>query len=235
MARRNARGTRAQVKIVNHQLSPEDTGGIEVLPLSRWGKVKSIWRPTITPTIIVIHYAVTSSLDALVRSQLATHYFAHLSIDGFKKGERSVMQVVQQLPFNKRGAHAGVSSWRGRERCNDFSIGIEIANPGPLIMGDDGKLRTVYEQVWGPQDAVETGPVEGYPKQWTWWARYSTEEMAILASVCRALRVECPTITEIVGHSDVSPGRKSDPGPAFPMSWLRQAVFDGAQDALGES
>ena len=212
------------MRIVNHQLSPDDTGGIEVLPLSRWGKVKSIWRPTITPTIIVIHYAVTSSLDALVRSQLATGYFAHLSIDGFSDGKRSVMRVVQQLPFNKRGAHAGESEWNGRKRCNGFSIGIEIANPGPLVNG-----RTVYGQVWDPKDAVETGPIPGYPKQWTWWARYSNEEMAILASVCRALRVEYPSITEIVGHSDVAPGRKFDPGPAFPLSWLRQAVFDGAQ------
>jgi N-acetyl-anhydromuramoyl-L-alanine amidase len=35
-------------------------------------------------------------------------------------------QIVQFVPCNKRAWHAGVSTWRGRPRCNDFSIGIEL-------------------------------------------------------------------------------------------------------------
>ena len=34
--------------------------------------------------------------------------------------------VIQFVPVERRAWHAGVSSWRGRERCNDFSIGIEL-------------------------------------------------------------------------------------------------------------
>lgn len=48
-----------------------------------------------------------------------TRVSAHLCI--FRDGE-----VTQYVPFDRRAWHAGVSSWQGRERCNDFSIGIEL-------------------------------------------------------------------------------------------------------------
>jgi N-acetyl-anhydromuramoyl-L-alanine amidase len=35
-------------------------------------------------------------------------------------------QVLQFVACNQRAWHAGVSMWRGRSRCNDFSIGIEL-------------------------------------------------------------------------------------------------------------
>jgi len=35
-------------------------------------------------------------------------------------------ELVQFVPFHKRAWHAGVSSWQGRERCNDFTVGIEL-------------------------------------------------------------------------------------------------------------
>lgn len=35
-------------------------------------------------------------------------------------------ELVQFVPVGERAWHAGVSSWRGRERCNDFSLGIEL-------------------------------------------------------------------------------------------------------------
>ena len=39
---------------------------------------------------------------------------------------RRTGEIVQYVPFHKRAFHAGISTYRGRERCNDFSIGIEI-------------------------------------------------------------------------------------------------------------
>ena len=35
-------------------------------------------------------------------------------------------EIQQFVPFDKRAWHAGLSSWQGRERCNDFTIGIEL-------------------------------------------------------------------------------------------------------------
>ena len=89
-------------------------------------------------------------------------------------------EVIQFVPPEKRAWHAGVSSWRGRERCNDFSIGIELE---------------------GADDDVFT------PAQY--------DRLAVLL---RELRENFP-IRDIAAHSEIAPGRKTDPGPRF--DWAR--------------
>jgi AmpD protein len=90
--------------------------------------------------------------------------------------------AVQFVPVTARAWHAGISVWRGRERCNDFSIGIELE-------GCDEK----------PFDP----------------AQYRQ-----LAALIRVIKRHYP-ITEIVGHSDIAPDRKTDPGPLFDWPRLR--------------
>ena len=97
-------------------------------------------------------------------------------------------QVVQFVPFHRRAWHAGASQWRGRERCNDFSIGIEL----------EGTDAGGYERV-----------------QYATLAR-------IVALLCRAYPELSPR--RAVGHSDVAPGRKSDPGIAFDWPLLHALV-----------
>jgi len=91
--------------------------------------------------------------------------------------------VVQFVPLSLRAWHAGVSSWRGRERCNDFSIGIEL----------EGADHVPYEE-----------------------AQYAS-----LAALVAALIDAYPALDQeaVTGHSDIAPGRKTDPGPAF--EWPR--------------
>lgn len=89
--------------------------------------------------------------------------------------------MIQFVSCLARAWHAGVSSWQGRERCNDFSIGIELE-------GSD-------------IDAFE-------PKQYQ-----------ALLLLLNALKKTYP-IQHIVGHSDIAPGRKTDPGPYFDWSQL---------------
>lgn len=91
--------------------------------------------------------------------------------------------VVQYVPLHRRAWHAGVSHYRGRERCNDFSIGIELEGT------DDG----AYEP-----------------------AQYRALSETVVA-LCRAY----PTLSRehIAGHSDIAPGRKTDPGVGF--DWPR--------------
>jgi AmpD protein len=88
--------------------------------------------------------------------------------------------LVQFVPCGKRAWHAGVSAWRGRECCNDFSIGVELE-------GADDQ----------PYEAAQYGR---------------------LGALTRALTARYP-IADIVGHSDIAPGRKTDPGPHF--DWPR--------------
>ncbi len=89
-------------------------------------------------------------------------------------------EVVQFVPFDRRAWHAGVSSWCGRERCNDFSIGIEL-------------------------EGTDEAP-------------YTDAQYAVLNGILTALHRHYP-IEAVAGHSDIAPGRKTDPGPAF--EWPR--------------
>ena len=97
-------------------------------------------------------------------------------------------EVVQYVPFHRRAWHAGTSSWQGRDRCNDFSVGIEL----------EGTDHSAYE-----------------PAQYAMLAR-------VIALLCTAYPALVPE--RLVGHSDVAPGRKSDPGLAFDWPLLRSLL-----------
>jgi AmpD protein len=92
--------------------------------------------------------------------------------------------IIQFVPFTKRAWHAGLSVFQGRERCNDFSIGIEL----------EGTDEVPYEKIQ-------------YQK---------------LADIIDLLRQTYPKLIRerIVGHSDIAPGRKTDPGPFFDWHYL---------------
>ena len=96
-------------------------------------------------------------------------------------------EVIQFVPCEKRAWHAGASSWHGRERCNDFSIGIEL-------------------------EGCDDAPFED--------AQY-----VALAALTGAVKRRYP-IVDIVGHSDIAPGRKTDPGPQF--DWVRYRALPEA-------
>ena len=88
-------------------------------------------------------------------------------------------ELIQFVACAQRAWHAGVSSWKGQERCNDFSIGIELEGCDDIPF-EEAQYRRLIE--------LTTGLRECYP------------------------------IVAVVGHSDISRGRKSDPGPCFDWS-----------------
>jgi len=94
-------------------------------------------------------------------------------------------EPVQYVSFNERAWHAGKSNYQGRERCNDFSIGIEL----------EGADDIAYEPI----------------------------QYRMLAEVAQALCDAYSTLSleRIVGHSDIAPGRKTDPGDSFDWPRLR--------------
>lgn len=94
-------------------------------------------------------------------------------------------EVIQFVPCAKRAWHAGESTWKGRPRCNDFSIGIEVEGDGEVP--------------------------------------FTPAQYRRLAALTRALKTRYP-IAEIVGHSDIAPARKTDPGPQFDWARYRAAV-----------
>ena len=103
---------------------------------------------------------------------------------------RRTGEAIQYVPFERRAWHAGVSQFRGRSACNDFSVGIEL----------EGADDIPYEPV----------------------------QYARLAALARALMLAYPGITadRIAGHSEIAPGRKTDPGPAFDWPRLRRLLHE---------
>lgn len=93
--------------------------------------------------------------------------------------------ITQFVPCAQRAWHAGESTWRGRSRCNDFSVGIEL----------EGADDVPFEHV----------------------------QYGALAALTHALRTRY-SIVDIVGHSDIAPGRKTDPGPHFDWTRFRALI-----------
>ena len=97
-------------------------------------------------------------------------------------------EIVQFVSCLDRAWHAGLSSWRGRERCNDFSVGIEL----------EGCDYVPFAEI-----------------------QYSR-----LIALLEALKKSFP-VRHLVGHNDIAPDRKTDPGPFFDWSRLKHFRNDG--------
>jgi AmpD protein len=119
----------------------------------------------------------TNRLEALAHPSYAGIATLKVSAHFLIRRDGELLQFVGCLD---RAWHAGVSTWKGRDRCNDFSIGIELEGTDTIL--------------------------------------YAPAQYTMLARLIRALRRRHP-IADIVGHSDVAPGRKTDPGPTF--DWAR--------------
>lgn len=145
------------------------------------------------PTLIVVHN-ISLPPDTFGGPEIADLFLdrldcdAHPYFDQHLRGVRVSAHFVihrdgaleQFVSCDERAWHAGVSSFFGRERCNDFSIGIEL----------EGSDTTAFES-----------------------AQYAT-----LAALVKALTARYP-VEALAGHSDIAPGRKTDPGPHF--DWMR--------------
>jgi len=150
-------------------------------------------RPSGTEITLVVLHSISlppgeydgDSIERLFTNRLdpdAHPYFRE--IRGLKVSSHFLIrrdgEVVQFVPVERSAWHAGASSWRGRSRCNDFSVGIELE---------------------GTEDDAFTD------------AQYQA-----LTSLLKKLRTQLP-LRDVAAHSDVAPGRKTDPGARF--DWTR--------------
>jgi len=124
----------------------------------------------------VLDYSQHSYFSKLFGLRVSAHFF--IRRDG---------SLVQFVPTHLRAWHAGESVWKGRARCNDFSLGIEL---------------------------------EGTEDQ-----EFAAVQYVVLANLTAALRLRYP-IEDLVGHADIAPGRKTDPGASFDWALYRQLIDD---------
>lgn len=115
----------------------------------------------------------TNTLNPTEHPYYAEIYTRQVSAHFLIRRDGSLIQFVSCL---KRAWHAGASNWQGRERCNDYSVGIEL----------EGSDFEAFEP-----------------------AQYLTLKK-LISCISNTYSIQA-----IVGHSDIAPGRKTDPGPYF--------------------
>lgn len=115
-------------------------------------------------------------------------------------------EIFQLVQEDKRAWHSGVSRWQGDVDLNSRSIGIEIANGGWNIPLPDGTLPP-----------------------------YKRSQIEAVIELCKSIlsRFVIPQ-SRIVGHSDIAPDRKEDPGEHFPWEELAASGI-GLWPKLGDS
>ncbi|OPA86507.1 N-acetylmuramoyl-L-alanine amidase [Pseudomonas fluorescens] len=148
---------------------------------------------------LVLHYTACNfidSINALTGGTVSAHYSLPDPTDQtYINAGFTGMTIFNLVDETQRAWHAGVSSWAGRSNLNDTSIGIEMVN-----LATDNK-------------GVFTFPP------------YNPVQIDAVIELLQAILNRYPDITppQVLGHSDISAGRKSDPGAAFPWKELYKA------------
>ncbi len=148
---------------------------------------------------VVMHYTAAdfkTSADLLTHGAASAHYLVPDPSDPsyLETGNKDV-KIFNLVDEKDRAWHAGVSSWRGRNNLNDTSIGIEIVNQAK----DDGQGNFVFPP-------------------------FNPQQISAVKELAANIIQRYPDISpvNVVAHSDIAPGRKSDPGAAFPWKQLSE-------------
>ena len=177
----------------------------------------------ITPSIVILHdtasrLTIGNSAAYLRDNPAGVSVQFVLERNGF---------IEQQVPTNRRAGHAGKSTFHGRSDCNAFSVGIEIVNPGRMTWANKsaGTARAWFGQVFADGidgDITEiTTPQHGNGV----WMSYTEVQLDALQTLLAALFDGIPTLKDITTHWYVSPGRKVDTNPLFPLEHLRARIL----------
>jgi len=196
-------------KLVGDQVSHQDTP-------NRGGVMK--------PSYLVLHYTAGRSLETSVQTlctrKAQGNASAHVVLgrDG---------RIVQLAPFNIVTWHAGVSQWAGLVGLNAHSIGVEMDNAG-LLKRVGNQYQAWFGKVY-PEDDVQLaahrngGPISP-------WHAYSEAQIERAIELADLL-VEHYGLQDVLGHEDIAPKRKIDPGPAFPLAAVKSRVLGRENDS----
>lgn len=199
------------MKIYNHKLTGENISWIE--SPNQGGLLAGG-----QPDSIIIHYTAGSSAQSSIKVLCSPDYevSAHLVVgrDG---------SITQLVPFDTVAWHAGTSRWKGRSGYNKYSIGIEIDNAGCLTKTVDGKYSSWFNKKYAAADVIEA--VHRNETTSRFWHRYTEKQVNAVIELCQIL-AKTYHIKEILGHEEINPTGKQDPGPAFPLDKLRTLILD---------
>jgi N-acetylmuramoyl-L-alanine amidase len=172
----------------------------------------------IAPQYLVIHYTVVDYAGAIRAFGPAgpQNASAHLVVS--RTGE-----TTQMVDFNRRAWHAGTSSWAGLQDMNSHSIGIELENHGYLRKKADGTFVSDNNRLVPPDQVIEATH-KNRACTARFWHQYSPEQLDICEQLASALTTAYG-LKDVIGHEDIAPDRKVDPGPAFPLDRMQTAAL----------
>ena len=190
------------MQINNHFLSGKDVENYTTTKRSRKGNKRRF---------IVVHYTASDNFQEDVRtlSSSPKQVSCHIVIgrDG---------KVAQIGDFDDVLWHAGASNWKGVEGLNGYSIGIELTNPGWMEIVEPGKVyRTYYGKLYTAErdGQITEARHPALGSKLYGWLNYSERQLTALIEVIDTLKYKYHgEFEEVVGHEQISPGRKQDPG-----------------------
>lgn len=160
---------------------------------------------------LVMHYTGADFNTSLTRLTQKGEESAHYLLPAFNDPSypNDKLKIIQLVDEQHRALHAGPSFWQGRNELNDHAVGIEIVNT-PICHAPE--LNAALQQ------HNSASKLCIYPD-------YDAEQIALLIELSKAILERNPDIgpTQVVGHADIAPSRKNDPGPRFPWYQLYQA------------
>lgn len=181
--------------------------------------------PMTVRRLLIMHFTAGWGLESTIywwRQSAAKGTNAHIIID--RDGT-----VAQCRPFNQTAGHAGASSWRDRNtgithrNLNSCSLGIELCNAGAITQSNY-PLVMEKEFAGKPIPFMESAHKNGGKVMK--WEIFPQKQLDVALEVAATL-VKRYNLDDVLGHDDVAPNRKTDPGPAFPLTTFRsQLGFD---------
>ena len=170
---------------------------------------------------LIIHY--TAGRDGLSSAR-------HLADANIKASAHLVVNkdgsVIQVVPFDTIAWHAGRSFYDGRKGYNKFSLGIELDNPGILTPAQNGFVSW-FGKSYKPENVIQA--VHRNEKSPRYWHTF-TEDQILVCEEISDLLIQTYGLKQILGHEEISPGRKQDPGPAFPLDKMRDKILGDTRE-----
>jgi N-acetylmuramoyl-L-alanine amidase len=176
------------------------------------------------PRYLVMHYTAGRSLESSVESLCTRkpqgNASAHVVLgrDG---------RIVQLAAFNVVTWHAGISHWNGLTGLNQHAVGIEMDNAGRLHREGDRYVAWFGKSYPGDEVLLAEHRHGGGTQPWHTFSEVQIERALELSDAL----VAHYGLEDLLGHEDVAPGRKTDPGPAFPLQAVRSRVMGRGEDA----
>jgi N-acetylmuramoyl-L-alanine amidase len=206
------------MKINNHRLMNDDDTAVPFMQSPNMGG-------SVQHKFLVMHFtagrSAKESVDWLTSKNAKASAHVIIGRDG---------SVTQLVPFDRVAWHAGASSWEGLEGMNKFSLGIEMDNAGRLTRHGN-RWRAWFGVDYDDAEVIQA--VHKHETELCSWHDYTPEQIDSALQVAGLLMANYG-LHDVVGHEDIAPRRKCDPGPAFPMASFRSRLMGRTEDKLPE-